>query len=204
VAVPVISSVATVPKASSVEAVLHERLMPDRLHRWMDVHHDVIRCRKLPQPFRLGAVEEDANRAVAIAGRQLPWRLADHLLHDGPTGLFEGVCVGRRYELAGIAIHDFHVFVVEKLETLVCAGLEQIPRKLRHLAAIGHEAEGNAPLALDRHDVVQIENLAIGHQVQGVSLRESLFRVEQASLLNFGLHLFSPRMPVGIDDCLAF
>jgi hypothetical protein len=74
VAVPVISSVATVPKASSVEAVLHERLMPDRLHRWMDVHHDVIRCRKLPQPFRLGAVEEDAIRAVAIAGRQLPWR----------------------------------------------------------------------------------------------------------------------------------
>ena len=68
-AVPVISSVATVPKASSVEAVLHERLMPDRLHRWMDVHHDVIRCRKLPQPFRLGAVEEDAIRAVAIAGR---------------------------------------------------------------------------------------------------------------------------------------
>jgi hypothetical protein len=89
--------------------------------------------------------------------------------------LFEGVCVGRRYELAGIAIHDFHVFVVEKLETLVCAGLGQIPRKLRHLAAIGHEAQGNAPLALDRHDVVQIENLAIGHQVQGVSLRDPCF-----------------------------
>ena len=31
-----------------VEAVLHEHLMPDRLHRWMNMHHDVIRFRKLP------------------------------------------------------------------------------------------------------------------------------------------------------------
>src|ERR1700690_2522020 len=37
-----------------VEAVLHKRLVPNRLHRWMDVHHDVTRFRKLPQPFRLG------------------------------------------------------------------------------------------------------------------------------------------------------
>jgi hypothetical protein len=71
--------------------------------------------------------------------------------------------------------------------------LEQIPRKPLHLAAIGHEAEGDAAFALDRHGVVQIENLAIGHQVQ----------VEQASLLNFGLHFLSPRVPVGIDDCPA-
>ena len=39
--------------------------MPDRQHRWMDVHHDAIRRRKLPQPFRLGAVEESAIRAVS-------------------------------------------------------------------------------------------------------------------------------------------
>jgi hypothetical protein len=31
-----------------------------------------------------------------------------------------------------------------------------------------------------------------------------LFRVEQASLLYFGLHFFSPRVPVGINDCPAF
>ena len=30
---------------------------------------DVIRFRKLSQPFRPGAVEEDAIRAVAVAGR---------------------------------------------------------------------------------------------------------------------------------------
>src|SRR6202453_3558559 len=77
----------------------------------------------------------------------------------------------------------------------------KIPRKPLHLAAIGHEAENDAALALDRHGVIQIENLAIGHQVQSVGLRKSLFRVEQASLLNFGLHFLSPRMPVGIDDC---
>ncbi len=113
------------------------------------------------------------------------------------------MCVGSRYELAGIAIHDIHVLVVKELETLDCAALEQIPRKPLHLAAIGHEAEGDAALALDRHGVVQIENLAIGHQVQSVGLRESLFRVEQASLLYFGLHFLSPRVPVGIDDCPA-
>ena len=31
-----------------IEAVLHERPVPDRQHRWRDVHHDAIRCRKLP------------------------------------------------------------------------------------------------------------------------------------------------------------
>lgn len=49
-----------------------------------------------------------------------------------------------------------------------------------YLTAVGHEAEGDAALALDRHGVVQIENLAIGHQVLSVGLRESLFRVERA------------------------
>ena len=44
-------------------------------------------------------------------------------------------------------------------------------------------ASADAALALDRHGVVQIENLAIGHQVQSIGLRESLLRVEQASLL---------------------
>ena len=38
--------------------VLHQRLVPDRQHRRMNVHHDVIRFRKRPQRFRLGAVEE--------------------------------------------------------------------------------------------------------------------------------------------------
>src|SRR5271163_3652283 len=93
---------------------------------------------------------------------------------------------------------------LKNLRPLDCAGLEQIPRKPLHLAAIGHEAEGDAALALDRHGVVQIENLAIGHQVQSVGLRESLSRVEQASLLYFGLHFFPPRVPVGIDDGPAF
>ncbi len=102
---------------------------------------------------------QPAIRAVAVAGRhrnRLSAALVDHLLNNGPTGLFECVCVGRRCELAGIAIHDIHVFVVEELETLDCTGLEQIPRKPLHLAAIGHEAEGDAALALDRHGVVQI------------------------------------------------
>jgi hypothetical protein len=134
--------------------------------------------------------------AIRLTGNCLGAALADHLLNNRPTGLFECVCVGRRCELAGIAIHDIQVFVVKELATLDCAALEQIPRKPLHLAAIGNEAEGDATLALDRHGVVQIENLAIGHQVQGVGLRESLFRVEQASLLYFGLHFLSPRVPV--------
>jgi hypothetical protein len=42
---------------------------PTDSNRWMDVHHDAIRRRKLPQPFRLGAVEGNAFRGVAVAGR---------------------------------------------------------------------------------------------------------------------------------------
>ncbi len=87
-----------------VKAVLHERLVPDRQHRWMNVDHDVVRCRKLPQPFRLGAVEEGAIRAVALAGRhrnRLGAALADHLLDNGPTVLFERVCVG---QATGVAL----------------------------------------------------------------------------------------------------
>jgi hypothetical protein len=34
-----------------VEAVLHEYLVSDRLHRWVNMHHEVIRFRKLPQPI---------------------------------------------------------------------------------------------------------------------------------------------------------
>jgi hypothetical protein len=52
-----------------------------------------------------------------------------------------------------------------------CADLEQILRNPGYFAAVGHEAEGDAALALDRHGVVQIENLAIGHQVLSVGLR---------------------------------
>jgi hypothetical protein len=84
-----------------------------------EVDHDVIRFRKLPQPFRFGAVEEGAIRAVAVAGRhrnRLGAALADHLLDNGPTVLFERVCVGHQRELAGIAIPDLQVFVVQDLE----------------------------------------------------------------------------------------
>jgi hypothetical protein len=45
----------------------------------------------------LGAVEEGAFRAVAVAGRhcnRLGAVLADHLLHDRPTALLERVCLG--------------------------------------------------------------------------------------------------------------
>jgi hypothetical protein len=52
-----------------IETVLHQNLVADRLHRRMDMHDNVVRFRKLPQPFGLGAVEEDAIRAVAVAGR---------------------------------------------------------------------------------------------------------------------------------------
>jgi hypothetical protein len=97
-----------------------------------------------------------------------------------PWRIFERVCVGRRCELAGIAIRDIQVFVVQELERIAGATFKQILRNPGYLSAIGHEAEGYAALALDRHGVVQIENLAIGHQVQSVGLRESLFRVEQA------------------------
>src|SRR3984957_1042832 len=38
------------------------------LHRWMKMDHDIIRFRKLPQPYSLGPVEEDAIRAVTVAG----------------------------------------------------------------------------------------------------------------------------------------
>jgi hypothetical protein len=88
-----------------VETVLHEHLVPDTQHWWMDVHHDAIRRRKLPQPFRLGAVEENAFRGVAVALRhrnRLGAAPADHLLDDRPTALFERVRVGHQRELAGI------------------------------------------------------------------------------------------------------
>jgi hypothetical protein len=109
------------------------------------------RCHSLRQTPTaiLGAVEKDAIHAIAIAGRHrngFGAALADHLLNNGSAGLFECVCVGRRCELAGIAIHDIHVFVVKELEAVDCAGSEQIPRKPLHLAAIGHEAEGDAAL----------------------------------------------------------
>src|SRR5580704_15736860 len=75
----------------------------------------IVRCRKLAQPFRLGAVEERAFRAVAVAGRhrnRLGAALANHVLDDRPTVLFERVCIGHQRELAGIAIPDLQVFVV--------------------------------------------------------------------------------------------
>ena len=31
-----------------IKAVLHERVVPHRQHRWMNVGHDVIRFRELP------------------------------------------------------------------------------------------------------------------------------------------------------------
>src|SRR5271167_909116 len=147
-----------------VEAVLHERLVPDRRHRWMDVHHEVIRFRKLPQPFRLRAVEEDAIGAVAVAGRnrnRLGAALVDHLLDDRPTALFERVCVGHQLELAGIAIPYLQVFVVQNLKGVVRADSKHVARKPFHLAAIAGKAESNAALAPLGHGVVQIEKFAI-------------------------------------------
>jgi hypothetical protein len=44
-----------------VEAVLHQRLVPERHHGRVNVDHEVVRLRVLPQPFGLGAVEEDAG-----------------------------------------------------------------------------------------------------------------------------------------------
>ena len=89
--------------------------------------HDVIRFRKLPQPFRLGAVEESALRTVAVAGRhrnRLGAPLTDHVLDDRPTSLFERVCIGHQRELAGIAIPDLQVFIVQELEGVARADLK--------------------------------------------------------------------------------
>jgi hypothetical protein len=186
-----------------VEAVLHEHLMPDRQHWWMNVDHEVVRFGKLPQPFRLGAVEVGAIRAVAVAGRhrdRLGAALADHLLDDRPTALFKRVCVGHQRELARIAIPDLQVFVVQELEGFAGADLKQILRKPDHLAAIAGNAEGDAFLALLGHGVVQIEKLAIADQVLIVGLRERLFRVVQACLRHLGCELGSDRVPMGIDD----
>ena len=173
----------------------------------MDVHHDAIRRRKLPQPFRLGAVEESTFRAVAVAGRhrdRLGTALADHLLDDRPTALFERVRVGHQRELARIAISDLQVFVVQELEGLAGADLKQIPRKPVHLAAIAGKAEGDAAIALLGHGVVQIVKLAIADQVLSVGLREFSFRVVKASLGHLGCELGSDRVPVCIDDCSMF
>jgi hypothetical protein len=58
------------------------------------------------QPFSLGAVSEDAIRAATVAGShgdRLGVPLADHLLDDRPTALFERMRVGHQLELAGNA-----------------------------------------------------------------------------------------------------
>src|SRR3984885_7835564 len=103
-------------------------------------------------------------RSVAVAGRhrdRLGAALADHVLDNWPTALFERVCVSHQRELAGIAIPDLQVFVVQDLEGVAGADLKQIPCKPFHLAAIAGKTEGDAALALLGHGVVQIEKLAI-------------------------------------------
>ena len=152
-------------------------------------------------------VEESAFRTVAVAGRhgnRLGAALADHLLDDRPTALFERVRVGHQRELAEIAIPDLQVFVVQELQSIAGANLKQIPRKPVHLAAIAGNAEGDAALALLGHGVVQIVKLAIADQVLSVGLREFLFRVVKASLRHFGCELGSDRVSMGIDDCPVF
>jgi hypothetical protein len=62
-------------------------------------------------------------RTVAVAGRhhdRLGAALADHVLDNRPTSLFERVCVGHQRELAGIAIPDLQVFIVQELEHRPC------------------------------------------------------------------------------------
>jgi hypothetical protein len=166
-----------------------------------------FRLRKLPQPFRLGAVEESAIRTVAVGGRhrnRLRAALADHLLDNGPTVLFERVCVGHQRELAGIAIPDLQVFVVKGLERVAGADFEQVPRKPFHLAAIAGEAEGYAFLARPGHGVFQIVKLPIADQVLSVGLREWLFWIVEASLRHLGREPGADRVTVGIDDCSMF
>src|ERR1700722_20247204 len=63
------------------------------------------------------SAEEGALRTVAVArrhGNRLGAALADHLLDDRPTALFERVRVGHQRELAEIAIPDLQVFVVQE------------------------------------------------------------------------------------------
>ena len=79
----------------------------------------------------LGLSRKAAFRAVAMAGRHaaiaLKAALANHLLDDRPTALFERVRVGHQRELAGIAISDLQVFVVQELEGLAGADLKANP-----------------------------------------------------------------------------
>jgi hypothetical protein len=114
------------------------------------------------------------------------------------------VCIGHQRKLAGIAIPDLQVFVVQELEGVARADLKHIPRKPFHLAAIAGKAERNTALALLGHRVVQIEKLAIAHQVLRIALREFSFRVVQACLRHLGCELGPDRVPVCIDDCPMF
>jgi len=173
----------------------------------MDVDHDVIRFRKLPQPFRLRTVEEGAFRAVAVAGRhrnRLGAAVADHLLDNRPAALFERVCIGHQSKLAGKTIADLEVFVVQEFEGIARTDLKHIPRKPFHLAAIAGEAKGDTAFSLLGHGVVQIDKIAVADKVQRVGLREFLFRVIQASLRHLGCEFRPDRVPMGIDDCPMF
>jgi hypothetical protein len=195
------------PADRLVQAVLHQHFVPDRHHRRMNMDHDVIRRRELPEPFRLGAVEEGAIRAVAVAGRhrdRLRAAVADQLLDNGLTALFESVGVGHQRKLAGKAILDLQVFVVQELEGVARADLQHLARKPLHLAAIAGNAEGDAAFALLGHGVVQVDKIAIANEVQRVGLREFLFRIVQPPLRQFGGEFGSDRVPVGIDDWPVF
>src|ERR1700722_9195349 len=112
--------------------------------------------------------------------------------------------VGHQRELAGIAIPDLQVFVVQYLEGVARVDAKEVPGKPFHLAAIAGKAESDAALALLRHGVVQIVKLAIADQVLSVGLREFLFRVVKAALRHLGCELGSDRVPVGIDDGTMF
>ena len=112
-----------------------------------------------------------------LVGARPQTQLKTNLSTEELKGDLERVCVGHQRELAGIAIPDLQVFVVQELESIAGADFKQIPRKPVHLAAIAGNAEGDAALALLGHGVAQIVKLAIADQVLSVGLRDYSVRL---------------------------
>ena len=108
--------------------------------------------------------------------------------------------VGHAGNLIGESVAKLERLVVQELERVDGARLDDVLGERLHLSSIAVHAGRHAALPLNLHRIIDVNRLAIEEHFAGIGLRQRL-RVVKAYILNELLTQLGPEnVPVRVDD----